>query len=87
MKPKNFKLLNLIWIVFVFLILSARDAHAYLDPGTGSYILQLLVAGALGSLFVIKTFWRSIVNFIRNLFPRDKKDNNLLKKSKDNGKK
>ena len=34
-------------------------AHAYLDPGTGSLILQLLVAGALGAMFTIKNFFRN----------------------------
>lgn len=29
---------------------------AYLDPGSGSYLLQLLVAGALGALFVLRGY-------------------------------
>lgn len=38
----------------------AREAWAYVDPGTGSYVLQTLVAGALGAAFAVKTFWGSI---------------------------
>lgn len=30
---------------------------AYLDPGTGSLVLQMSVAGLLGGLFVVKSFW------------------------------
>ena len=41
-----------------------RPAQAYLDPGTGSYFLQGLVAGLLGAGFALKTFWRRIVAFL-----------------------
>ena len=40
-----------------------REAHAYLDPGTGSYILQILIAGLFGALFMLKMFWGRIVGF------------------------
>ena len=40
------------------------DAHAYLDPGTGSYVLQLILAGLLGAAFTVKIFWRRIRSFI-----------------------
>jgi hypothetical protein len=30
---------------------------AYLDPGTGSFVLQMALAGVLGGLFSLKTFW------------------------------
>lgn len=28
----------------------------YLDPGSGSYLLQLLIAGVLGALFVFRGY-------------------------------
>lgn len=33
---------------------------AYLDPGTGSFILQGIIAGVLGSLVVIKSYWHRL---------------------------
>ncbi len=33
------------------------DAAAYLDPGTGSLILQGLIAGIAVAGFTIKTYW------------------------------
>ena len=42
--------------------------YAYIDPGNGSYILQILVAGTLGLLYAIKLFWTRIVDFLRG-FP------------------
>ncbi len=38
---------------------------AYIDPATGSFLLQALAAGLLGALFALKTFWRRIVGFFR----------------------
>jgi hypothetical protein len=40
-----------------------REAHAYLDPGAGSYILQILIAGLFGALFMLKVFWGRVVGF------------------------
>jgi hypothetical protein len=39
--------------------------YAYLDPGTGSYIFQILIAGLLGGLFALKLFWGRIMIFFR----------------------
>jgi len=47
---------------------------AYLDPGTGSFLLQLLLATFLGGLFMIKTYWKRIKNFFSRLFSRNKAD-------------
>ena len=44
-------------------LLLVREAYAYLDPGTGSYIIQILVAGLLGALFMLKVYWGRIVGF------------------------
>jgi hypothetical protein len=45
-------------------------AHAYLDPGTGSYAVQLLVGSLLGGLFAIGLFWRRVVAFVKRLLKR-----------------
>lgn len=47
-----------------------RGQDAYLDPGSGSYLLQLLIAGLLGSLFVVRASWSKIKSFFRGLFSR-----------------
>jgi len=51
-----------------------QDANAYLDPGTGSYVLQMLIAGLLGALFFIKLSWKRMKIFISNLFSKNKDD-------------
>jgi len=52
----------------MYVFLCPPEAYAYLDPGTGSYIFQLLIAGLLGGLLAIKIFWSSIKKFFLNLF-------------------
>ena len=42
----------------------------YLDPGSGSYLVQAIIAAVLGGLFYIKGLWRKI----RALFTRDRKN-------------
>lgn len=41
---------------------------AYLDPGTGSMILQLIIAGLVGFGFAIKMFWSNIKGFCAKIF-------------------
>jgi len=54
-------------ITMLFLVLSQR-AFAYLDPGTGSFLFQMIAATVLGGLFAIKIFWKKIKFFFKNLF-------------------
>jgi len=61
-------------LLLVALILSLpASAHAYLDPGTGSYILQMLLAGILGALFALKMFWKRIIAFFKGLVSKKDK--------------
>jgi hypothetical protein len=39
------------------------NAQAYLDPGTGSAVIQMVVASVMGALFVVKLYWRKLVTF------------------------
>jgi len=42
----------------------------YVDPGSGSYLVQVIIAAVLGALFYFKTAWWKIKSF----FTRKKKD-------------
>ena len=35
----------------------------YIDPGSGSYILQMIIAAVLGVSFFFKNFWYNIKAF------------------------
>jgi len=61
-------------IVAVLFILRPIPAHAYLDPGTGSYIVQMIIAGLLGAAFAVKVFWMRIKGFFLRVFSRGARD-------------
>ena len=48
-------------VVLFVLGLSVRPAHAYLDAGTGSMLLQLLLGGLAGLAVLLKLFWHKIL--------------------------
>jgi hypothetical protein len=52
------------------LILSASygTAFAYLDPGTGSIILQSLIAGIIGSMAFARMYWTRLKEIVRRTF-------------------
>ena len=57
-------------IVFYLVGFSGENAYAYIDPASGSYIFQLIVAGLLGTLYVLKVYWKSLKAFLGNLFSK-----------------
>ena len=63
-------LVHSVILAFLLSLICTRDAYAYLDPGSGSYILQLLVAGLLGASLAIRIYWRKIRAFVSRLFGR-----------------
>jgi hypothetical protein len=46
--------------VAVLLLATPNQLPAYIDPGSGSFFVQMLVAGVLGASVTIKTFWKQI---------------------------
>jgi hypothetical protein len=46
-----------------------RGAFAYLDPGSTSFIFQILIAGLMGFLLVLRIFWTRIAGFFRRSAP------------------
>ena len=48
-----------------------RGGEFYLDPGSGSFLIQLLIGALLGGAFVIRSYWKKILGFFRRLFKKD----------------
>jgi hypothetical protein len=61
------RIINLALFGLVFAAVSdpGRMAHAYLDPGTGSIILQMLLGGVAGAMVVGKLYWHQFMSFFR----------------------
>ena len=51
-------------VVLCFWLLVVPAANAYVDPGTGSYVFQVLIGVFLGAAVAVKVFWRRIWGFI-----------------------
>jgi hypothetical protein len=56
---------ELLALVVLGLAIASRDAHAYLDPGTGSYLFQVTAAAGFTALFVLKRWWSQVRNRFR----------------------
>jgi len=43
---------------------------AYIDPGTGSFLLQVLAGGFLGALVALRMYWQRLKGWVGGLFGR-----------------
>ena len=73
MKKMN-RLAGFALLLVVLLLGSPQPLAAYIDPGSGSYLLQILVAGLLGASFAVKRFWGDIIAVFRRSESSDDKD-------------
>jgi hypothetical protein len=51
------------------------SAHAYLDPGSGSMLLQLLLGGVAGLAVVFKLYWAQLKDGIHKVFGSKRNQN------------
>lgn len=65
---------------FCSLLFFVDRAHAYIDPGTGSMILQATIAAIVGSAVTIKLLWQRIKLFFLRFVGKNKTENTDLKK-------
>ena len=49
--------------LLLFLVPLAAPAKAYIDPGTGSYILQVVAGLFFAGIFVLKSYWHAFKAF------------------------
>ena len=64
----------------IYLFFAVQASHAYLDPGTGSYLIQILLATTLGGLYIVRGNVSKIKDFITGLFSKVKKKKHDTKK-------
>ena len=48
--------------------LTPRDAHAYLDAGTGTFLLQFIVSLFVGTFIIVKLYWSKLKALFAKLF-------------------
>ncbi|RMH09623.1 MAG: hypothetical protein D6704_00955 [Nitrospirae bacterium] len=64
------ELITWLGVLWLGQALFASAAWAYIDPGTGSYLFQLLMAGLLGAVFAVKMAWRNVKTYLASWFAR-----------------
>ena len=60
------------FVIFtIFYLMFPHQAHAYLDPGTGSLILQAIIAVFIGMAVTGRLWYRRFKAFISRLFSKN----------------
>jgi len=62
---------HIIFFSFIFFF-TPTNSYAYLDPGTGSFIIQIIIAFALGAIIFIKIYFNKIKDFFSKIFSKKK---------------
>ena len=47
-------------------------SKGYIDPGSGSFILQLVIGGGLAAVYTVKRYWKNISVYVRAKCSRKK---------------
>ncbi|HEX8099833.1 MAG TPA: hypothetical protein VF660_06490 [Actinomycetota bacterium] len=55
-----------------FSIITIPNAHAYIDPASGSFLFQVTIGALLGAGLAIKMFWRRITGFLTGRTRRER---------------
>jgi tellurite resistance protein TehA-like permease len=57
------KLITGILLAGIISTLFNSSAYAYIDTSTGSYIIQMVLAGLMGIILTLKIFWKQVKSF------------------------
>jgi len=63
---------NILYTFLLYFFLS-NNAYAYLDPGSGSIILQAILGFIAASVATASFYWTKFKTFFSNLFKKNKK--------------
>lgn len=58
----------------LFLLLLSNPVYAYLDPGTGSVILNLIIGAIAGLLSFVSFYWQKTKTFFKKIFTKETKN-------------
>jgi hypothetical protein len=70
-RPTRFDLVVLVASLF---FIGSSDASAYIDPGAGSYLFQLIIAGGLAGLYTVRKYWSTLRTSLLSKFRRGSHD-------------
>jgi len=70
---------SLVIAILIALVISSQPVFAYLDPGSGSMFLQLLLGGVAGLAVIGKLYWRKLWRMFGKKTDDDEKSAELEK--------
>ena len=53
-------------LALVFVAVTASDAWAYIDPGTGSYLFQVAAAALFAGVYTMRRHWSLLTSSLRS---------------------
>ena len=65
------RLFSITALTIVATLVFARDASAYIDPGSGSFLLQAIVGGIAAAAVLASHLWRRLTRPLRRSRPDD----------------
>ena len=68
---------KIVILILAYLFCSISNANAYLDPGTGSIILQAILAFIAGAAATVSLWWMNFKILIKKIFRLSKKDKDI----------
>ena len=62
--------IKLFYFILIFLMSAISNSYAYIDPGTGSFIIQAILAIASAIFFYMGYPIRIVKKFFQNIFKK-----------------
>lgn len=66
---------TIIWLILGLYFCMASSSRAYIDPGTGSYAIQIVIGVFFGAAYALKSFGGQIIRRFKRQNPKDGQDN------------
>ncbi len=64
-------ILPLIFGISLLHVFTISDAYAYIDPGSGSLVIQIIIGALVGVGITVKIYWYRLKGFISNINKKD----------------
>mgnify|MGYP001320974583 CR=1 FL=1 len=73
-------IIKILPLSFISLFLTISSAHAYLDPGTGSIILQAILGFIAAAVASVSIYWTKFKLLLNKIFNKKKQEKDIKNK-------